>query len=36
MMMMAIENLEVEDDSPDESENYGRTSVNDVRGIDVH
>lgn len=34
--MMTIENLEVEDDGPDEAEYDGRTSVNNVRGVDVH
>ena len=34
--MIKIENLEVEDDSPDEAENNGRTSVDNVRSIDVH
>ena len=34
--MMTIENLEVEDDGPDEAEYDGRTSVNNVSGVDVH
>ena len=34
--IIMIENLEVEDDSPNEAENDGRTSVDNVRSVDVH
>ena len=36
LKIMTIENLEVEDDGPDETKNDGRTSVNNVSGVDVH
>ena len=29
-------NLEVEDDRPDEAEDNGRSSVDNVSGVDVH
>ena len=34
--LMRIKNLEVEDDRPDEAEDNGRSSVDNVSSVDVH